>query len=80
MKRTWVWVVIAAAVAAGWFGWIWQGEEVIDLQNERCPVSGRPVDGAHSYVYKGKRYHLCQEACQGPFSEDPERYAGGDGS
>jgi YHS domain-containing protein len=48
---------------------------VVEVGNERCPVSGRPVVAEHTYVYKGKKYNLCSHECSAPFADNPEEYA-----
>ncbi len=50
------------------------GGGVIEMKNQSCPVSGKPVDGQHSYTHEGKRYNLCSEGCAKRLSENPEKY------
>lgn len=44
------------------------------MNNQECPVSGNPVNGIHTYTYKGKEYNLCSDDCKQPLSENPEKY------
>ncbi|MDP1608611.1 MAG: hypothetical protein Q8L98_04780 [Chlamydiales bacterium] len=46
----------------------------VHMNNQTCPVSGRPVNGTDTYVHKGKKYNLCSDRCKKPLSEDPEKY------
>jgi ABC-type nickel/cobalt efflux system permease component RcnA len=53
---------------------IGQDEEVlIDLENERCPVCGRPADGATTVTWHHLRVHLDQTACEEAFAKEQER-------
>jgi YHS domain-containing protein len=39
-----------------------------------CPVSGKPIDPAHSVEYKGKKVYFCCPNCPAAFEKDPEKY------
>ena len=49
-------------------------KQIIQMNNETCPVSGRPINGTDSYIHEGKEYNLCSEECKQPISENPEKY------
>ncbi len=46
----------------------------IQMNNQKCPVSGKSVNKGHTYVHNGKEYNLCSEECKQPLSEHPEKY------
>ena len=46
-----------------------------DAGNKFCPVTGEPVDGKSTYVYKDKSYNLCCPMCTGTFEKNPEKYS-----
>ena len=48
--------------------------EVEDVGNEICPVSGEPIDKDVSYVYEAKRYYFCCAMCIDEFKKNPEEY------
>ncbi|MHC4550970.1 MAG: hypothetical protein ACYTEZ_19645 [Planctomycetota bacterium] len=44
---------------------------VVDLRNESCPFSGKPVDGKTRADHDGIRVHFCSAGCAGIFEKDP---------
>ena len=40
----------------------------------KCPVSGKPIDPAHSVDYKGKKVYFCCPNCPAAFEKDPEKF------
>lgn len=44
------------------------------LTNEKCPVSGEPVNPQVSTEYNGKKVYFCCEDCVEKFKADPEKY------
>ncbi len=72
-RARWVaWVIVLAVLVT-----VWQhaGQNgCVDVGNQKCPVTGRDVDGKSTYTHQGKRYNLCSTQCQEPFSQDPNRY------
>lgn len=50
------------------------GENIVDVGNKTCPVTGDSVSGNDFVVYKGKRYGLCCASCKSDFMKDPEKY------
>jgi len=42
--------------------------------NQVCPVSGKPVDPAHTVVDQGKTIGFCCEKCAAKFSANPEQF------
>gem|GEM_PF-2344631 len=54
---------------------IWPtNDQNIHMKNQKCPVSGNPVNGKDSYIHKGKKYNLCSDKCQESLSKNPEKY------
>lgn len=49
---------------------------VIDVNNEFCPVTGEKInnDFASTYIYEGKRYRFCCAGCIAAFKRDPQKY------
>lgn len=47
---------------------------ITQVSNQSCPVSGNPVNGVDTYTHEGKQYNLCSEGCKVPLSENPEKY------
>ena len=43
--------------------------------NDKCPVSGEPVDPAHTSVYEGKVVGFCCGNCKKKFDADPKKFA-----
>ncbi len=43
--------------------------------NALCPVSGTPIDAAHTLVFQGRVIGFCCERCPAKFSADPASYA-----
>lgn len=50
-------------------------EEAPELVNSKCPVSGEPVDPAHTSNYLGKLVGFCCGNCKAKFDADPEKFA-----
>ena len=49
-------------------------EDMVDVGNKFCPVSGDKVSGKHFMVYNGKRYGMCCHMCEAKFKKHPEKY------
>lgn len=49
-------------------------KENIKINNQTCPVTGNHVNDKDTYIYKGKEYNLCSDACKRSLSEEPEKY------
>lgn len=52
-------------------------EEIINVGNKICPVSGEKIDeamGPVTYEYEGKIYNFCCEMCIDEFKKDPQKY------
>jgi Cu+-exporting ATPase len=47
---------------------------VKEMEGNRCPVLGRPIDKRNSYVYQGTRYYFCCPSCIEKFKAEPEKY------
>lgn len=47
--------------------------KVVDLQNEKCPFSDKPVSPAHIAVAEGKVIRLCCEKCVDAVKKDPAK-------
>jgi YHS domain-containing protein len=47
---------------------------VKEMEGERCPVMGLPINKSYSYTYRGIRYYFCCPACIETFKADPEKY------
>lgn len=45
---------------------------VLDLKNETCPISGKPVSGKDAIEYNGMIVHFCSANCPEAFLEEPE--------
>jgi YHS domain-containing protein/mono/diheme cytochrome c family protein len=43
--------------------------------NETCPVSGKPVDPAHTLEHEGRKVAFCCGDCKAKFAADPKAYA-----
>ena len=52
------------------------GEEKkpLDLKNENCPISGKPVAEGQSIEYNGMIVHLCCPNCVKPFLASPDKH------
>lgn len=48
-------------------------EKGYTLQN-KCPVSGQPIDPASSVTYKGKKVYFCCENCPKAFEKEPAKF------
>ena len=44
--------------------------------NEKCPVSGQPVDAAQTVAYEGKTVAFCCGKCKAAFEKEPAKFAG----
>lgn len=53
-----------------------EGEEVINANNQYCPVTGQKIreESAATYDYQGKRYRMCCISCVIAFRRDPGKY------
>lgn len=49
-------------------------KQIVQMNNQTCPVSGQPTNEAHTYIYEGKEYNLCSEDCKQAISENPKKY------
>jgi YHS domain-containing protein len=49
-------------------------EQVTDVGNKFCPVSGDKVSGQSFVTYQGKRYGMCCPMCEQAFLADPAKY------
>ena len=45
-----------------------------EMEGNKCPVLGRPIDKRNSYVYQGTRYYFCCPSCIEKFKAEPEKY------
>jgi YHS domain-containing protein len=45
-----------------------------EMEGNKCPVLGRPIDKRYSYVYQGTRYYFCCPSCIEKFKAEPEKY------
>jgi YHS domain-containing protein len=43
--------------------------------NSKCPVSGKPVEGANTVTYEGKLVAFCCDKCPKAFQKEPTKYA-----
>jgi YHS domain-containing protein len=43
--------------------------------NEKCPVSGEPIDAAHTIEFEGRRIGFCCGKCKAAFEKEPAKYA-----
>jgi YHS domain-containing protein len=43
--------------------------------NSKCPVSGKPVEGANTLTYEGKLVAFCCDKCPKAFQKEPTKYA-----
>ena len=50
------------------------GQDVVDVNNENCPVSDEPVSGKNFAEYEGHRYGFCCDMCIRKFNSDPKKY------
>jgi YHS domain-containing protein len=53
-------------------------ENLVNVGNKLCPVSGESVEGmggAVPYEYQGKLYNMCCKMCSKDFEKDPEKFA-----
>lgn len=48
---------------------------IIELNNEVCPVSGKPVSGKHFFEHEGVKYGFCCKMCINDFKKNPEKFA-----
>ena len=48
-------------------------EKTFTLQN-KCPVSGRPIDVAQTVSYQDKAVYFCCENCLAAFEKEPEKF------
>lgn len=60
--------LIASAALAG-------GALAADPVNEKCPLSGKPVESSVTADYK-KEIHFCCEKCRAKFDKDPDSHVG----
>lgn len=67
-------LVLCGVVAFVELVWAKTDRQSIQINNQRCPVTGNPVNDQDTYVYKGKEYKLCGEQCKQPLSENPKKY------
>jgi YHS domain-containing protein/uncharacterized membrane protein len=44
------------------------------LINDKCPVSGKPVDASKTAVYEGKLVAFCCDDCKAKFQQDPKPF------
>lgn len=44
--------------------------------NQKCPVSGKPVDAAKFVIYEGQKVGFCCDNCKGKFEKDPKPFVG----
>lgn len=51
-----------------------QGNQHTKMNNDKCPVTGNPVNNEDTYVHKGKEYKLCSKKCKKPLADEPDRY------
>jgi len=49
-------------------------KDALDLENEKCPISGKPVAEGRSIEYNGFIVHLCCPNCVEPFLESPDKH------
>ncbi len=51
-------------------------EEVVNVGNKICPVSGEKIDDKMktTYEYEGKIYNFCCASCVDDFKKDPQKY------
>jgi YHS domain-containing protein len=49
-------------------------EGIKEMEGNKCPVMGRPIDKKYSYVYQGTRYYFCCPSCIEKFKAEPEKY------
>ncbi len=47
-------------------------KELVDLENDNCPMSDEAVDGETAIEYNGMKIHFCCEGCAESFLEEPE--------
>ena len=45
-----------------------------NVENSKCPVSGKDVDPAHVVVFEGKAVGLCCDKCEAKFKADPKQF------
>lgn len=43
--------------------------------NEKCPVSGQPVDASVTVAFEGKTVGFCCDNCKGKFEAEPKKFA-----
>ena len=43
--------------------------------NEKCPVSGQPVDKAQTVSFEGKTVGFCCGKCKAAFEKEPAKFA-----
>ncbi len=51
------------------------GEEKVDLEGIKCPISGRPVVESKSVDYKDAKVYFCCPNCVAKFDSDPSELA-----
>ncbi|MDH3584745.1 MAG: hypothetical protein OER86_11070 [Phycisphaerae bacterium] len=44
------------------------------LFNDRCPISGKPVDPSKSFAFQGKTIGFCCDNCKGKFVKEPKKF------
>jgi YHS domain-containing protein len=75
MNRKTVFIVVGILVILIVLGLIRSmGRQTVQMNNEKCPVTGSRVNGSDTYVHKGKEYNLCSEKCKEPLAENPKKY------
>ena len=42
--------------------------------NKKCPVSGKPIDKAQVFVYKGQSVAFCCGNCKAKFEKEPQKF------
>lgn len=75
MKLKPILITLAVLVLLAGCAWIRSNnQQIIPMNNKKCPYSGQPVNECDTYVHKGKQYKLCNEKCKQPLSENPDKY------
>lgn len=44
------------------------------MNNQKCPVSGKSVNSEDTYTHKGKEYKLCSKKCKHTLDKNPDKY------
>ncbi len=72
--RTWVEVVTKQGSDDDGEGGGEHDEASNKPSNDKCPVSGMPVDASHFVVHEGRQVAFCCAKCKAKFEKDPSKF------